>query len=244
MNNKSQLLRYCLFSLLIILSSRTVSLGQNLTVKFKPSTPSIDDIVTFYGSAVVGAGTDFLSNVTSTSQLNAQVHPFNNFSVGLGANLLYANPGNSVKKDSVDFNSLMFPETGNFGVLASVFYKIPINKHPEKSGGRKHYLIPQFSFAFRRVSIDSPAIGFKVLNYNFGLKYQLEFENKDDNLVFSIMPYFHYFNIPDEDVSNFDQFVNDKLFHQNNANAEINSWGVKTTLQYNQVQFFFDISAT
>lgn len=205
-------------------------------------------LITFYGSAAVGAGTDFLSTITSTGQLNAIVNPFGKTFVGIGANLLFANPDKGGNKDSVDFKSLMFPETGKFGVLASILQKIDLNKNGRSDTSnefRQHFLIPQVSFAYRRVTIDSTSTGFKVLNYNVGIKYQVEGMTKDSNrIVFSVMPYWHYFNIPNEDVTFFQKTVNDSLFTNFNKGAAIQALGIKTTLQYNSFVFFFDIRQT
>jgi len=199
-------------------------------------------IISFYGAATVAAGTDFLSTLTSSGQLNAIVNPFSNFYVGVGANLLFANPGSPVKKDSIDINSLMFPETGRFGALISLLNKFSLNSPASTGEIRNHYIVPQFSFAYRKVLIDSPSINFKVLNYNFGLKYELDALTKDsDNVSLTVMPYFNLFNIPDEDVKNFDKLVNDTLFTNANKHAEINAYGIKTTLQYKSFLFFFDI---
>lgn len=205
-------------------------------------TKNLSPVISFYGAASIAAGTDFLSTLTSAGQLNAIVNPFSNFYMGLGANLLFANPGSAVKKDSVDINSLMFPETGKFGALISLLNKFSLSSCADNGEIRNHYLVPQFSFAYRKVLIDSPSINFKVLNYNFGLKYELDAVTRDsDNVSLTIMPYFNLFNIPDEDVKNFDQLVNDTLFTNANKHAEINAYGIKTTLQYKSFLFFFDI---
>lgn len=220
-------------------------LHENESLKHLADSISRYSLVTFYGSAAIGAGTDFLSTITSTGQLSAIVNPFGNTFVGIGANLLFANPDKGISRDSVDFKSLMFPETGRFGVLASVSQKFHLNKknNPDVDNEfRQHFLVPQFSFAYRRVAIDTVATGFKVLNYNIGLKYQLEGITKDsDRITFSIMPYYHFFNIPNEDVNHFHKYVNDSLFANNNKGAAIQGLGIKTTLQYNSLLFFFDI---
>lgn len=180
--------------------------------------------------------------------MNAIVNPFGNTFVGIGANLLFANPDKGVNKDSVDFKSLMFPETGNFGVLASFSQKIHLKSKTQPDANnefRQHFLVPQFSFAYRRVAIDTISTGFKVLNYNIGFKYQLEGMTKDSNqIAFSIMPYYHFFNIPNEDVSVFHKFVDDSLFANINKGAAIQAIGIKTTLQYTSFLFFFDFRYT
>lgn len=200
--------------------------------------------ISFYGAASIGGGTDFVSAITSSGQMNALVNPVRNLFVGIGANLLYANPGNNVKKDSVVLNSLMFPETGKFGVLGTLAYKFPISRYsPNDAYYRRHFIIPQFSFAYRKVDIDSSSIGFKVLNYNLGIKYQVEAKSKDgeDDLSFSMMLYAHYFNIPDEDAKKFHQLVNDEVFKESNSDAALFAWGIKTSVQYNSLFFYFDI---
>ncbi len=196
------------------------------------------EIVKFFGLASLSGGTDFLSDITSTGRLMAKVNLSNSFAVDLGANLLFANPG-KVKKDSIDLSSLNFPETGNFALLFSPSYSFRIFKG--KDDTRRHWLIPEFDFAYRKVSIDSPSIGFKVVNYTLGLKYLFQFNGESDTLAFSLMPYLNLLNIPREDVTNFKSFVSDSLFLPNSKKADIKSWGIKLILQYKSFLFFADM---
>jgi len=226
----------------------TLKMKKKLTVLKMKQLESTGPLLTFYGTAAIGGGTDFFSAVTSSGQLNAVVNPLKNLYAGVGANLLYANPGNKVKKDSLALNSLMFPETGKFGILATLDYKITLarNARNDSINFRHHFLTPQFSFAYRRVDFDSPAVGFKVFNLNFGIQYQVEaqIKDKEDHMSFSTMPYVHFFNIPNEDAATFQNIVNDTLFSDNKKGAFITSIGIKTILQYNSFLFFFDVRQT
>lgn len=154
----------------------------------------------------------------------------------MGVNLLNANPSKGIKRDSVDFNSLMFPETGNFGYLFSPSFRL------NKNGNKENNYWIEASFAYRKVAVDSPSISFKAVSYNIGVKYEWDYVMEDDNrITFSLMPYFNFFNIPNEDVKKFKSLIKDPLFENTNRGAVIPSFGVKNSMQYKNFIFFFDI---
>ncbi len=195
--------------------------------------------VTFYGlTALNNANDDLIESITASGRLGVVLFLDDeyNFKVNIAANLLNANPRKGLKKDSVDFNSLMFPETGNFGFLFSPSLKL-IEKENE------HSLWLEGTFAYRKTAIDSPDVSFKTFAYNLGFKYQWAYllNNENDYLTFSLMPYGNLFNVPDEDVQKFNVVLNDPLFKDINKGAEIWSYGIKTTMQYKNFVFFFDI---
>jgi hypothetical protein len=193
------------------------------------------DKVTFYGLTALNSSTETLSdNITATGRLAAQLQLLDKLKIGIGVNLLNANPSKGIKKDSVDFNSLMFPETGNYGFLFNPSWEI-------KNTGT-HGLYLDATYAYRRIAIDSPDVSFKINSVNVGLRYQWSYpKDDDDQLVFSLMGYWNFFNIPDEDVKKFNILIKDPLFLQNNKNAEIYSIGLKTIVQYKSFLFFADL---
>ena len=199
--------------------------------------------VTFYGLTSLNSSNDNLvENITASGRLAVEIVPVKNnrLKFNIGANLLNANPSKGIKKDSVDFNSLMFPESGNFGFLFNPSYKIlPL----KCAGSSEHSLFIDATYSYRKVSIDSPNVSFKINSINAGLKYMWEYNkgDADKNLVFTLMGYWNLFNVPDEDVKKFNSIMSDSLFSKVSRNAEIYSIGLKTTIQYKQFLFFADL---
>jgi len=199
----------------------------------------IEDRISIFGLTSMNTSTtDALSSLNGTGRLGVVFYPGKEkrFRINIGVNLLNANPSTGVKRDSVDFNSLMFPETGNFGYLFSPSYRL------SKTGIKESSLWVEGSFAYRKVAVDSPAISFKALSYNLGIKYVWDYLLQDENrITFSFMPYFNLFNIPNEDVKKFKSLIKDPLFENTNHGAMIPAIGVKNSMQYKNFIFFFDI---
>jgi len=196
--------------------------------------------VIFYGStALSGEGADITKTLTASGQLMVTANIFEKFSVNLGANLLNVNPVKT-KKDSVDFNSLMFPETGNFGFLVHPSYRFALHA----SGEDEYSVIPFYEFAYRKVSIDSPQLAFKVYNHSIGAGFEWNHHPDEKNdFTLNASVYYHWFNIPVEDVKRFTTFVNDSLFEKaavHSNNVLVKSMGIKFTVLYNSFVFFAD----
>ena len=206
---------------------------ENLTTTNK------DKKVIFYGLTALNSSNENLAdNLTATGRLAVQINLASNVIVNVGANLLNANPTKGVKKDSIDFNSLMFPETGNFGFL----FNPTLRLFPGKIANG-HSLHLDATYAYRRIALDSPSVSFKINSVNIGLRYTWSYNpgEEDNNFTFSLMPYWNLFNIPDEDVKKFDILLNDPLFLKTNTKAEIYSIGLKTVIQYKTFLFFADL---
>jgi hypothetical protein len=198
----------------------------------------------FATTALSGEASSGIENSFSASgKLLALVNPIANFNLGIGANLLNVNPS-KVKKDSVEFNSLMFPETGNFGVLITPSYRFKLYDNEDQG---TISLIPFYEFAYRKVSVDSPQLSFKVYNHTAGCGLQWHYKpdeaNEKNELTVTVSPYWHLFNIPVEDVKNFTTFVNDTLFAKaalDQKKIRVSSFGIKLTAQYSNFIFFAD----
>ena len=201
------------------------------------------DRVTFYGLTSLNSSNDNLvENITASGRLAVQFIPAvnNRLKINIGANLLNANPSKGIKKDSIDFNSLMFPETGNFGFLFNPSYKI----FPFKSSdNEEHSLFLDATYSYRKVAIDSPNVSFKINSVNIGLMYMWDFNKneEDKRFIFTLMGYWNLFNVPDEDIRKFNTLISDPLFSNVSSNAEIYSIGLKTTVQYKSFIFFADL---
>lgn len=194
--------------------------------------------VIFYGlTSLNSSNEDLVDNITASGRLAVLFLPFENgkLQINMGANLLNANPKKGIERDSVDFNSLMFPETGNFGFLFNPALRL------YKSG--EHSLFLDATYSYRKVAIDSPDISFKVNSVNIGAKYVWNYkkDDVDKHFIFTLMPYWNAFNVPDEDVTRFNSVINDPLFIKENTGAEIYSFGLKTSVQYKSFIFFADL---
>jgi hypothetical protein len=232
------MLKIALLFLTIILLP-IISVCQLLTPKVEKD----DKFVTFYGlTALNSAGNDIASSLSATGRLAVEfvVATNQSFKINLAANLVNTNPSKGVKKDSIDFNSLMFPETGNFGFLFNPAYRL--RSWVDNADKNLHSLFLEASFAYRKVRLDSFNADFKILSYNIGCKYQWDYLIKDDNhFLFTGMLYWNLFNVPDEDVNKFNLILNDPVFKEVNKNAEIQSVGFKVTTQYKNFIFFADL---
>lgn len=198
-------------------------------------------VMIFGLTSLNNSNNDVLNSLNGTGRIGATFFLAKSGKVKLtmGVNMLNAKPPKGVSRDSVDFNSLMFPETGNFGFLLNPSVRLTKFRDPSE----EHTLWAEAFFAYRKVSIDSPNISFKSLVYNLGLKYQWKYKIDDEhgNIIFTVMPYWSYFNIPDEDVTRFNLLLNDPLFEKVNKKAGITAFGAKSTMQYKNFLFFFDL---
>jgi hypothetical protein len=220
---------------------------ENPKVQTKSKTKADKDSVTkkknigvsFYALGAIGSTEKTVESVTASGRLAAELQIFDFFKLNIGANLLNANPSKKIKRDSVDFNSLMFPETGNFGFIFSPSWRLLCNKDSNSN----HSLWLDGTFCYRKIGIDSPDVSFKINSVNIGLKYQWVYTPADieDRFVFTLSGYWNLFNVPDEDVTKFNSVINDPVFLKVNKNAEIYSLGLKTSVQYKTFLFFADL---
>lgn len=219
--------------------------GAALLVPTTVVTPDVPKKrVVFYAStSLSGETSDLEKSFTASGKLAVAANPIADFYLGIGANLLNVNPA-SQKRDSVDFNSLMFPETGNFGVLITPSYRINLG---DQSSASSFSLNPFYEFAYRKVAIDSPDLAFKVFNHTIGAglqwHYKPDADDEKNELTVNLIPYWHLFNIPTEDVKSFTTFVNDTLFQKaafEKKSVNIGSFGIKLTAQYSNFIFFAD----
>jgi len=200
--------------------------------------------VTFYGSAAISGGSttsDFSNSLTAAGKFSLTANPAGNFFIDIGANLLNVNPAKT-KRDSVDFNSLMFPEAGNFGVFFSPYYRYDVYGDAGKNGQLS--VVPLYEFAYRKYAIDSPITSFKVFNHTLGARVQWHYTPSDDNnITIGLTFYKNWFAVSAEDVKQFTGIVPDSAFSQlavNNKPLTVGSAGIKLSVQYNTMLFFAD----
>jgi hypothetical protein len=172
--------------------------------------------------------------------------------LAFGLNLLNLNPQGE-NKDSIDLASLMFPETGNFGLLlsGSVCWGL-------KSENKRYYSwSSEFTMSLRQTKvdnipvfdnngtfIDSETLDFSVLNYNatiakFSFFYQPE---EDKNAQFHVGVYGNLFNIANEDVATFNRlFPKENPVFQSVDKSYIIGVGCKISASYNNFILFTDL---
>ncbi len=220
----------------IFFISMIILYSQCFSQMLAPTNASADKVSFYALGSVSGSNDDVTKTITASGRLGVEFTSTERLKINIGANLLNSNPTSKIKKDSVDFNSLMFPETGNFGFLFNPSLRLT------KISSVQHSVWLDGTFAYRRIAIDSPDVNFKVNTVNIGLKYVWSFNGgSDDAFTFSFMPYWNLFNIPNEDVKRFNKVLNDPLFEKTIKGAAIFSLGAKTTVQYKTMMFYADL---
>lgn len=172
------------------------------------------------------------------------------FDFSLGVNALYLRPLD-ITEDSLDLNSLMFPDAANSGVQLYPVWHYWFSADP----GSKiaHRLSFECSFSLRQVVVKNlvntktnteAKLNFSVLNYNISpLRYSFYYTtDKDQKFIFTISPYLNYFNIPNEDVTMFNMLFpnNDPLFKPNEKSF-MKSFGLKVIGTFNGFSLFADV---
>lgn len=228
--------------------------------KVDVKTDSVERIY-LYGAAAIAT-----SNNTSTSFTGVQRFAakyviasldtansglgFRGLEAFVGLNLINLTP-NAISVDSINFLSMMFPETGNTGVIVGPQITI-LNRKENKV---THSLKSEISGSLRQNKIslrvdenDTSSIqttrtcDFTVLNINFiPVKYIFNYEAEENfKSWLSVSPYFNWLNIPNEDVENFNLLFSDPFFDGKKSNSVIPSWGVKLTGGINGLEFYID----
>ena len=173
------------------------------------------------------------------------------FDAFISMNLINITP-NAISQDSLNFLSMMFPETGNTGFILGP----QITWGHGGQNGVSHLFKSELSFSLRQNKIsmnvdenDTSSIqttktcDFTVLNYNVvPIKYIFEYEPEEKFKAWlSISPYVNILNIPNEDVENFNLLFSEPIFKTGRKNSKIPSAGVKFTGGINGLEFYIDL---
>lgn len=171
----------------------------------------------------------------------------------IGMNVLNLKP-TGITRDSLDLNSLMFPETGTFGVMIAPIF----HWYYRKSGNAVHRISSELSYSLRHNKVSNviqlnsmqdtvfgPAgIEFTVTNINvMPFRYNFHYvPNKDLTVDFNFGIYYHIFNIPNEDASAMNRLFDESnpLFREDKG-SYINSIGFKFSCGANGFHIFADI---
>ncbi len=171
----------------------------------------------------------------------------------VGINALNLKP-NNVDKDSIDINSLIFPETGNFGFIFTPtfhYYRYSETNSTYRVSAEASIVLRQNAATLNTRdtagNITSSEIAdFSVLNWNvMPIKFTYIYHPADDpdfEAIFSLGAYYHFFNIPNEDAKNFNRLfpVTDPVF-LNAKGSSIHSFGCKFSISINKFMFYTDM---
>jgi hypothetical protein len=217
-----------------------------------------------FGAASINTTADITTSLTGAQKFAARyvVVPIstagdsNGFNFGLDGlismNALSLKP-TDVSKDSIDVVSLMFPETGNAGFIIGP--QVSWWKKVEQAG-LTHMLGSEISFSLRHDKVrDIPVIdgdgnftgtetvSFSVLNWNImPIKYIFFYQPEASfKSWFSIGGYFNFFNVPDEDVANFNRVFSEPIFTDPEKSSHIFAMGAKISGGVSGFEFFADL---
>lgn len=173
--------------------------------------------------------------------------------MSVGANALNLKP-NNVDKDSIDINSFLFPETGNYGLMltpAIHYYRKSTINNTYRFGGEASFGLRQNSITINNKDtanniISSENVSFSALNWNImpvKFTYFYHPENDPDfQFIFSIGAYYHIFNIPNEDAASFNKlFPESESLFKDKKGSMIHAGGCKLTVSINNFMFFADL---
>ena len=172
----------------------------------------------------------------------------------IGVNVFNLKP-NGIPVDSFDITSLLFPETGNFGFIFTPI----LHYFLKQNDNTIHRLSAEISFSFRQNRVNDViqkdslgvntvwgpgVVNFTSINYNFmPLRYNFVYQPSEDSKIdFNVGVYANWFNLPDEDASNFNRFYPEKkpLF-KDLKNSSIFSLGLKLSCGINGFLVFADL---
>lgn len=212
--------------------------------------------VYFYGLSTLSSSEDLSTAYTASGRLAVKVMPIRALSLTLGINAINVDPQKGVDKDSLDVKALLFPETGNFGILFNpsllLYSTTPIETDLDENSTNVVYHSWSFegSFAYRNNLVNfkgndtlpEEKITFENVNWTAGFKYSyFKRIDKENNISFSLTAYYSAFNVPQEGVANFYKVLNDPIFKEKNTRGVINGFGAKTEVQYNNFILFADV---
>lgn len=231
---------------------------------FKVSSVGTDDEYFYLFGSTAMSSTDDIKDFSATGSMNAIIIPHKHYALNIAWNNVGINP-EKIKRDSVDLTKLMFPDAGNTGLLAAIYWRAPIRtKSSQGITPRSKWRIgPYFEFSLRNSRVDLSTIdttfidsvysvattieetAFTSLNYNLGLRLEWTYvskKKKEDIVQISLSPYYNFFNIPNEDAASFyrtmDKEVPEKSILRR---TEIHSFGTKLALSFRGFSLFADV---
>jgi hypothetical protein len=218
-----------------------------------------DERIFLYGSTSLNTTGDLVSEIQGSGKLLANLrikkHDEQHKGIDLifGFNILKLNP-KGIEKDSFDLVTLMFPETGNSGLLIAPVWHWYLSKKDNEI----NRMSSEFSFSLRQNKVEgvyilnmsgdtlggSENISFSALNYNITpIKYSWFYQPSEElRYEFCISGYINIFNIPNEDVVSINKiFSADNPLFKTTTKSFIYSGGIRFSFALSSLKFFADI---
>ncbi|HPE97328.1 MAG TPA: hypothetical protein PKX04_05170, partial [Chitinophagales bacterium] len=213
-----------------------------------------------YGSAAINTTEDLQTSLSASQQFAAlfRVLPFqpkenknsgNGLDVIISMNALHLRP-TGVAADSIDLESMLFPQTGNAGFIVGPRYQY----FGKNNGAVYHSLSGSAAFALRQARVTgvevtdtsgvltSRDIKVDVINLNImPVEWTFAYSREDLKCSFSAGLYYHWFNIPNEDAASFNLLMDEDVFRESGRNSFINALGMRFRGEINSFEFFTDI---
>ena len=218
-----------------------------------------------YGGGSVNTSSDLTSSLSATQKFAARyvfapfverkIKNWSGWGIGLtgmiSMNTLNLEP-TGVSKDSIDFVSLMFPETGNAGFI----FGPELTYFMKEKNGVYHQFACEISGSLRQNKVNnvlvidsigqvaaSETVNFSLININImPIKYTFHYQPEANlSTWFNWGLYYNFFNVPNEDAANFNRIFNEPMFDDEGEDSNINSIGMKISGGINGFEFFADL---
>lgn len=183
------------------------------------------------------------NNVNSSGKLSGFVSLYKKQDKN-SLSLLMAVNRNANNNDSTIASTLLFPEVGKASFIGTLNWLWTINKGEDKN----QFLGAFFQGSFKDIKgkrlIDSlnrdTSATFTILDWQLGLRYiKSVYHSDDDHVFFSASTFINFYNIPDEDNSDYRY-----IFNESKMPSSFFSVGAKLTLEVNRMQLFGDFRQT
>ncbi len=213
--------------------------------------------VTFFGSASISSSEDIINSASGSGRMSAYCNFGHDFGFFIAYNRIGIRPS-TISEDSLDVNSIMFPDAGNTGFMTSINWSPIITQQNNVAVSR---ILTTLEFALKQTSVETTTItestdtagnissvsetktvGFTSLNYHLGATYvwtYLPSDNKENAVQAGLGFYIHLLNIPNEDAQYFAEIFKD--LQLKDKGSKVFSSGFKFTLQYKGLNFYGDI---
>jgi hypothetical protein len=188
------------------------------------------------------------NGINSSGKLSMYIKPFTSEKSSIITTLSFNK--NATNNDTLLASTVIFPEIGDHSFLGSVDYIHKIASPSFINDSTSHFLGIFAEFSHKKIKKDfnDDVTGkttdkhFSTLNYTLGGRYIFGFQRKDFDCALSASVYLSWFNIPDEDTSDFRAIASQNFKSVTNKPLTDNffSGGIKIAFQINSFQIFAD----
>lgn len=188
------------------------------------------------------------NGINSSGKLSMYVKPFIREKWSVTTTLSFNK--NATNNDTLLASTIIFPEIGDHSFLGSIDYLHRIAPPPSIDDSTSSFWGIFAEFSQKKIKKDftdnvtekTTDKHFSTLNYTLGGRYIFGFQRKDFDCALSASVYLSWFNIPDEDTSDYRAIAlqNFKSVSSKPLTDNFFSGGVKIAFQINSFQIFAD----